>query len=265
MTIKCNQGLNFNENGKHSQKFKDCGLTDRYQPGLFWGCDFPINSKRCAMTDIWLNGIEDKALTMYNCGGRKEPSEEEEGKCTPVCEKENFKMYKEDIELYLEKLSIEITDECLKMLTNIDAVAWGGCAKHDNCNDGHCEASKILPGSEECKSLTTPYETNNTASVSFESTSIVTKISNANTETRRQPNNTATSRTEATNHLDYSDNTPSKPNEPVNNDHNTNNNININNNNINSDKNPTSGGTRKFDPINVKLFLRICIIISFAA
>ena len=139
----CNAGLRPHKDGKHFEKFENCGITEDLKP---------INcAVSCDVVDYWISGIEDKPLTIIGCGPKElEPDHSEKlcrGKCLQDGEDPDTVLHElgKSItnDLYiLMKTPEKLTKECLNMLTRIDAKTTAYCNMSDNCNDFYCPEKK---------------------------------------------------------------------------------------------------------------------------
>ena len=154
-------GLSLNFDGRcrrgvraHKQKrFVECGLGDNANEG---------NCSKAALTcrsvDLWIEGIDDKPLTYFYCGGDgKSVTDKDDGKCISVCEEKRFEAFKKGMKSRLSKYAVEeekLTEECLKDLSKISSISeshWTKTKKGDdgfNRTDMHCAD---ISQSQNCK------------------------------------------------------------------------------------------------------------------
>ena len=141
----CNAGLRPHKDGKHFEKFKNCGITENYKP---INC---TESVSCDVIDYWISGIEDKPLTMMGCVPKELEPGHSEKLCRATCVHDGAdpdSLLQELEKSITNELTIfaknpeKLTKECLNMLTRIDAKTTAYCNMSDNCNDFYCPEKK---------------------------------------------------------------------------------------------------------------------------
>lgn len=162
--VGCRVGLRPHKTGdQYEELFKNkCGVKD---PDVkTWkvtkGCG------KCAVTDFWIKTVVDKPLTFYHCSSSKLPRPMSLCGKNAKCKQGNFKKHFED-ELKLkdmkELLQKHATDpkkatskECLKILSNIEAISYATCSNKDDCfNKGNAVFDYCMkendPRGKKCK------------------------------------------------------------------------------------------------------------------
>ena len=147
MSLECVEGLrphNSGTNYKVEKKFSDCGIADYTENKK---C---AKSKSCAVVDVWIKGINDRPLTIPSCG----LEEKKDRGCEAICDKKAVDDWKTTLTERLKKYAKEsekLTEECLKMLTDIEAISSADCSK-EKCNDRYCKGIKSIPG-KDCQKI----------------------------------------------------------------------------------------------------------------
>jgi len=143
LSLECIEGLrphNTGKNYKVEKKFSDCGIADNA------GKKKCAKSKSCAIVDVWIKGINDRPLTVATCG----PEEKKDRGCEAICEKKDVDGWKTTLIENLNKYAKDpkkLTDNCLKILTDIEAITEAGCSE-EKCNDQYCKGIKSIPGKD---------------------------------------------------------------------------------------------------------------------
>ena len=138
-----------------------CGIEETYVEA---NCK---DSQRCTVIDVWIHGINDKPLTIAECGEYFVSVDYKYNRwCNPVCGNKTIENYKPELRKMLmnrKNNSPKLTEGCLKMLETIDAISIAHCKEKDRCNDQYC-TDKIPPDHEECNSSVrnTPKTSDNT-------------------------------------------------------------------------------------------------------
>ena len=147
LSLECIEGLrphNTGKNYKVEKKFSDCGIADNA------GKKKCAKSKSCAIVDVWIKGINDRPLTVATCG----PEEKKDRGCEAICEKKDVDGWKTTLIENLKKYAKDpkkLTDNCLKILTDIEAITEAGCSE-EKCNDRYCKGIKSIPG-KDCQKI----------------------------------------------------------------------------------------------------------------
>jgi len=161
---KCNKALwphKSNDTRKEQyERFKDCGVEDKNEVVECSG------TQSCYTTDFWINGVNDKPLTIHSCGRLDEKGLN--GKppvsCTAVCEKDVF-MKEFNMKKYLKdnaKNPGRLAPDCLNFLTTIDAISVSKCGEGlEKCQNMYCKKKAAAIPKENCKK--TPSKTTATA------------------------------------------------------------------------------------------------------
>ena len=136
-------GLSLNFDGRcrrgvraHKQKrFVECGLGDNANE-----VECNKAALTCRSVDLWIEGIEDKPLTYFYCGGDgKSVTDKDDGKCISVCEEKRFEAFKKGMKSRLTNYTVEkekLTEECLKDLSKISSISESHWTKTKKDDDG---------------------------------------------------------------------------------------------------------------------------------
>ena len=164
---------------KHTAEYKKCGIANNAEKK---SC--PADSKSCLVVDVWLKKIDDLPMSIYMCGPNKKSTytcEKNGQECKPSCKKESIESYKQDLEeiLKLKAKPIEnLSDDCIKWLTDIHALTQSTCSNKDGCNECYCSTTKVSPDDEKCKTAPPPSKMNTTVATTIDSKPMTTLASN---------------------------------------------------------------------------------------
>ena len=152
LSFECIEGLrphNSGSNYKVEKKFSDCGIADDTE------INYCEESQSCRVVDVWIKGINDRPLTIPICGPKfrmidVEPIEPKDRDCEAICEKKRVDAWKTTLTQFLKtyaKEKVKLTDDCLKILTDIEAITVDDCFE-EKCNEQYCKGIKSIPGKD---------------------------------------------------------------------------------------------------------------------
>ena len=136
----CMQGVRpHKRDGDKYKIFESCGISDNADLA-----GVPCRDRSCYVTDFWIQGIEDKPLTIYSCGDIDGKGiVNKSGDCKAVCNKEEFlknmkQIQKKELRDILKEYATEekkFTEKCINMLTKVEKIS---VAKSDKLVSIYC-------------------------------------------------------------------------------------------------------------------------------
>ena len=98
MGLKCRSGIKT----YNTTKMLSCGLGDN---STIKECH--RNSKVCEIYHLWIEGINDKPLSLYNCGSEEKfVDQRDNGKCKPICENSVIKVQRFKLQMFCKNGAI---------------------------------------------------------------------------------------------------------------------------------------------------------------
>ena len=148
--MKCMEGIRIH----NVEAMKACGLGDKYETKT---CP---KSKRCTVVDFWIQGINEKPLSLYWCGEEsKTVTPEDEKMCKAICDRKEIDKSIPMLE-GLDKMAVDkkkFTEECRKKFTKITNATKAHCKeekeedeKKQGCNVEYCDKNNFNDAYKKC-------------------------------------------------------------------------------------------------------------------
>ena len=116
MGLKCRSGIKT----YNTTKMLSCGLGDN---STIKECH--RNSKVCEVYHLWIEVINDKPLSLYNCGSEdKFVDQRDNGKCKPICENSVIEVLSMTMGRMLRNFATEhdkLSESCIKEISSIES------------------------------------------------------------------------------------------------------------------------------------------------
>ena len=161
MGLQCISGIKT----YNTTKMLSCGLGDN---STIKECH--RRSKVCEVYHLWIEGINDKPLSLYNCGAEdKLVDQRDDGKCNPICQNSLIKVLSMTMGRMLRNLATEhdkLSDSCIKEISSIEL----GSKVYRTGTTGHVPYCEKIEDLKKCKPKTTPSKTNQPTEPSFSET-----------------------------------------------------------------------------------------------
>ena len=161
MGLTCRAGIKT----YNTTKMLSCGLSDN---STIKECH--ERSKVCEVYNLWIEGINDKPLSLYNCGAEdKLVDQRDDGRCNPICENTLIKILSRTMGGLLRNFATEhdkLSDSCIKEISSIES----GSKVYRTDTTSHVPYCEKIEDSKQCKPKTTPSKTNQPTEPSFSET-----------------------------------------------------------------------------------------------
>ena len=161
MGLQCSSGIKT----YNTTKMLSCGLGDN---STIKECH--RRSKVCEVYHLWIEGINDKPLSLYNCGSEdKFVDQRDNGKCKPICENSVIKVLSMTMGRILRNFATEhdkLSDNCIKEISSIES----GSKVYRTSTTGHVLYCDKIEDLKQCEPKTTPSKTNQPTEPSFSET-----------------------------------------------------------------------------------------------
>ena len=161
MGLQCSSGIKT----YNTKKMLSCGLGDN---STIKECH--ERSKVCEVYHLWIEGINEKPLSLYNCGAENKLLDQaDDGKCNPICEKSLIQILSKTMGRILKNYATEydkLSDSCIKEISSIES----GSKVYRTDTTSHVPYCEKIEDLKQCKPKTTPSKTNQPTEPSFSKT-----------------------------------------------------------------------------------------------